>query len=88
MKTILRRIELTTKYGTSGLYSLGKTVTSPVKMDYYVAQGVHVLFFYNWKDSTTINSKEATIEGDEKTKNYSRTKNYLSVNNYVIKTVW
>lgn len=81
----------TTKYNTTMLYNTGNFVSTPLRMDYYVDPGIHVLFFYSWADSgmTKLNSKESTIDGTpQATKNYTRTKNWLSTNGYSLKSPW
>ena len=85
-------LEFTTKYNTRDLYEdMGNFVSIPLRMDYYVDPGVHVLFFDSWAGSgmTTLNSKESTTDGSpQAAKNYTRTKNWLSTNEYYLKSPW
>ncbi len=78
----------TIKYGTSSFASMGTLKTTPLYMDYYVKAGEHILLFKSNKDTTTINSQEATTSGDDKTKNYTRTKLWLSTNGYSLRSFW
>lgn len=78
----------TSKLGTTNLASTTYTTaiaSSSIQIyDIYVASGSHVLF-YTGDNGTSINTREATTTGDDKTKAYSRTKTYLSSNGYELR---
>jgi hypothetical protein len=76
--------KLSTTNLASSTYTASIPTTSRQIYDIYVKSGSHVLFFTG-ENGSSINTREATTTGDDKTKAYSRTTTYLSSEGYVLR---
>lgn len=76
--------KLSTTNLASSTYTYSIAASARQIYDIYVNSGSHVLFYVGVNGSS-INTREATTTGDDKTKAYSRTTAYLSSEGYVLR---
>lgn len=78
----------TSKKGTSNFATIGKKVTSPSSMDFYVSTSDgHIVLYAGVKTAgERYYTYEATTAGSEKAIKYSRSLEYLKTNNYELRS--